>query len=300
MKASSKRTLKIVLLILAAVLLVAGAYFVHAENVRKQADYEEIKGFYESSKQENAKLLEKLDELTRELDTRIAENKDLSLKVAELEKKNEDVCRRAYLTFDDGPSVNTTKILDILKEKGVKATFFVIGKTDDFSKDVYNRIVAEGHVLALHSMTHNYSAIYKNVDAFKADYKALSDLLYEKTSMRPTVMRFPGGSNNTVSKKYGGEIMDELVKEMPAAGYVYYDWNVDSGDALSKKLTADQITARVVEQSAKKSDAVILMHDAKPKEETVKALPEIISKLSEMGFSFEVLTEKGPDVRFKK
>ena len=107
--------------------------------------------------------------------------------------------KRIYLTFDDGPSRNTDKILDILKEYDVKATFFVVGKTDEESVRAYQRIVAEGHTLAMHSYSHKYSEIYASKESFEQDLRQLQEYLYQITGVWPRFYRFPGGSSNTVS-----------------------------------------------------------------------------------------------------
>ena len=113
--------------------------------------------------------------------------------------------KKVYLTFDDGPSENTEKILDILSEYDVKATFFVIGRTDDVSKDIYQRIRREGHTLAMHSYTHQYQKIYASKNAYKRDLEKLSDLLFDVTGEKCKFIRFPGGSSNTVRSLVSGQ-----------------------------------------------------------------------------------------------
>lgn len=306
MKKGKKIAVAVVCLLLFAALFMGGAYLYDAYR-NLETGYALLSEQYAALGEENDALSREIAELRESVLFISAVNDELEFEIAALQKQEpageippEDPSPKAYLTFDDGPSVNTEQVLNILAEKDVKATFFVVGRTDDFSKGIYKKILEDGHALAIHTMTHRYDVIYKSVDAFKNDIKALSDLLFETTGYRPSIMRFAGGSNNTISKKYGGDIMKTLVQEMPKEGYTYFDWNVDSGDALSKKLTASEIEKRVLEQAAKHKTPVILMHDAKPKEETVKALPGIIDGLRARGFSFEVLTENGPDVRFKK
>lgn len=112
----------------------------------------------------------------------------------------EEYEKKVYLTFDDGPSSNTDAILDILREYDVKATFFVVGKTDERSKAAYQRIVAEGHTLAMHSYSHNYSEVYASKESFINDLTSLQEYLYEVTGVWPRFYRFPGGSSNVVSQ----------------------------------------------------------------------------------------------------
>lgn len=186
--------------------------------------------------------------------------------------------KKVYLTFDDGPSENTEKILDILSEYDVKATFFVIGRTDDVSKDIYQRIRREGHTLAMHSYTHQYQKIYASKNAYKRDLEKLSDLLFDVTGEKCKFIRFPGGSSNTVSKVP----MKEIIRYTNSEGYIYYDWNVINGDATGRNLTDKQMVNSVVSGVKSYENSVVLMHDCVGKEQTVKTLPLIIKKLQKM------------------
>ncbi len=186
--------------------------------------------------------------------------------------------KKVYLTFDDGPSENTEKILDILSEYDVKATFFVIGRTDDASKDIYQRIRREGHTLAMHSYTHQYQKIYASKNAYRKDLEQLSDLLFDVTGEKCKFIRFPGGSSNTVSKVP----MKEIIRYTNSEGYIYYDWNVINGDATGRNLTDKQMVNSVVSGVKSYENSVVLMHDCVGKEQTVKTLPLIIKKLQKM------------------
>lgn len=186
--------------------------------------------------------------------------------------------KKVYLTFDDGPSENTEKILDILSEYDVKATFFVIGRTEDVSKDIYQRIRREGHTLAMHSYTHQYQKIYASKNAYKRDLEKLSDLLFDVTGEKCKFIRFPGGSSNTVSKVP----MKEIIRYTNSEGYIYYDWNVINGDATGRNLTDKQMVNSVVSGVKSYENSVVLMHDCVGKEQTVKTLPLIIKKLQKM------------------
>lgn len=183
--------------------------------------------------------------------------------------------KSVYLTFDDGPSSNTNAILDILKEYDVKATFFVVGKTDEASKEAYKRIVAEGHTLGMHSYSHKYDEIYQSKESFTEDLSRLQEYLYEVTGVWSRYYRFPGGSSNTVSKVD----MQELIAWMNESGIIYYDWNTASGDAVSRQLPKDTIVENCLENLDRQSECMILMHDAADKQTTVEALPEIIAKI---------------------
>lgn len=183
--------------------------------------------------------------------------------------------RKVYLTFDDGPSENTNKILDILDEYGVKATFFVVGK-EGYTEE-YQRIVKEGHSLGMHSFSHKYREIYQSVDAYGEDMNKLHDFLYEVTGEVCKIARFPGGSSNTISKVD----MQELIAYLTEQGITYYDWNVSSGDASSSFVSASQIENNVLNNVWKYDSVMILMHDSSAKDTTVEALPNIIEKILE-------------------
>lgn len=181
--------------------------------------------------------------------------------------------KRIYLTFDDGPSTYTNEILDILDRYDVKATFFVVAK--EGYEDEYNRIVEDGHTLALHSYTHQYSQIYESPQAFRQDIVQLSDFLFDITGYRCQVYRFPGGSSNSIIQFDKDQCFDVLEEE----GLVYFDWNVTSKDASSYRLSSQAILNNVLSGTAQTDSSVVLMHDASDKYTTVQALPKIIEQL---------------------
>lgn len=206
--------------------------------------------------------------------------------------------KAAYLTFDDGPSVNTTKILNILDRYNVKATFFVIYRPG--YESTYKRIVSSGHTLALHSYSHRYKTIYKSEAAFYSDLDSLERYLESVTGTTPPkILRFPGGSNNTVSRKYSRGIMTTLTQSVKERGYRYYDWNVDSRDASEELASKSKIINSVRNGIGSRSQAMILMHDAPAKTTTVDALPEIITILKQKGYTILPITESTPEVHFK-
>jgi peptidoglycan/xylan/chitin deacetylase (PgdA/CDA1 family) len=186
-----------------------------------------------------------------------------------------DGMKRIYLTFDDGPSSNTDKILDILDSYGIKATFFVLGKSG--YDEQYKRIVSEGHTLAMHSYSHKYSEIYQSLDTYKADLLKLHDFLYELTGVDSKIVRFPGGSSNTISKVDMGELISYLDEQ----NMIYFDWNVSSQDASSVTKSAQEIADNVINGLGKFNNSVVLFHDASNKDTTVEALPIIIDKVLE-------------------
>lgn len=187
----------------------------------------------------------------------------------------EEDSHKVYLTFEDGPSSNTEEILDILAEHEVKATFFVVGKEDEESKALYQRMVAEGHTLAMHSYSHKYSTIYNSVEDFSEDLLKLQDYLYDVTGVRCKYYRFPGGSANQVSNVE----MTEFISYLNQQGLVYYDWNVSSGDAASQAYTPEELVDNVTADVVKYKTSVVQLHDSDTKTTTVDALADMIEAL---------------------
>lgn len=209
----------------------------------------------------------------------------------EPEPKPEPVAgKAAYLTFDDSISENSVKILDILKEYDIKATFFLTGKGDP---DIIRRMAEEGHVIGNHTMSHDYKTIYQSPEAFWADFEAEGDYLEEILGYRPTLMRFPGGSNNTVSKRYCTDyyIMPTLVAQAAEKGYTYVDWNVSNGDASANLVPRDTLVQNALDTAKNKDKIILLMHQTKVKTTTPEALPEIIDALLAQGYTFLPLSE---------
>lgn len=192
----------------------------------------------------------------------------------------------AYLTFDDGPSENTGAILDILDYYNVKATFFVNYHRD--MEDQYRAIVNQGHTIALHTYSHNYSKVYSSESAFFSEMDQISDYVYSVTGVRSMIIRFPGGSSNTISRKYNQGIMTALKKSVKDRGYVYQDWNVDSRDAEAANTPPGKLLENVRLSLKDHQTAVVLMHDAgKNTSTTVEALPAIIEFFYANGYAME-------------
>lgn len=197
----------------------------------------------------------------------------------EQEAEQKEYQKQVYLTFDDGPSRNTDRILDILKEYDVKATFFVVGKTDESSVKAYQRIVDEGHTLGMHSYSHKYDEIYESKENFVEDMNRLQEYLYQTTGIWSRFYRFPGGSSNTVS----GVDMQELIDYFNECGITYFDWNISSGDAASAQVSVSSLVDNCVKGLEGKKVCMILMHDSTAKNNTVEALPEIIEQIQSRG-----------------
>ena len=199
------------------------------------------------------------------------------------------------LTFDDGPSANTTAVLDTLKKYNVKATFFILNYSED-QVPLVKRIVNEGHTLAIHSWSHVYSSIYTSADAYMQGVYKMQDKIRQDTGYTASILRFPGGSSNTVSKSYCSGVMTALAKRTAAEGYVYFDWNVDSGDANGNCIAKDTIVKNVSSGLKQGRVNVVLMHDSSPKTTTPEALPEIISAAQSKGYTFIPLSGSVPAV----
>ncbi len=200
---------------------------------------------------------------------------------------------RVFLTFDDGPSSNVTpKVLDVLKENDIKATFFICNYADD-KKPLIQRMINEGHTIGIHGYSHDYAKIYKSDDAFMNNIYRLRDKLKADFGYEATLIRFPGGSSNSISKNYSKGIMGRLVKRVEKEGFIYHDWNVSSNDATGTTVKTKTIINATINTLVKKRNNVVLMHDSSSKTTTAAALPEIIVRAKQKGYIFLPLT---PDV----
>lgn len=200
-----------------------------------------------------------------------------------------------YLTFDDGPTSNITpKILDILKQKNVKATFFIINYSGA-GENIVKREFNEGHTVAIHGYSHDYATIYKSEEAYMQNLQKLQDKIKATTGYTATITRFPGGSSNTISKKYNQGIMTRLCKLVLEKGYRYFDWNVSSGDAGGAR-NSDQVYNNVISGLSKSKANVVLMHDFSSNAKVLDALPRIIDYGLANGYTFERITESTPMV----
>lgn len=195
-----------------------------------------------------------------------------------------------YLTFDDGPSAHTQRLLDVLAKYNIPATFFVTALQPDYIYMIQKEAQA-GHVVGEHSYTHDYSNVYSSTDAFWNDFNAMNTIIYQQTGTYANLFRFPGGSSNTVSRNYTSGIMTALVRQAALKGYTYVDWNVSSGDAGGAS-TADEVFANVTTQvqnvSANNRPSVVLQHDTKGF--SVDAVERIIIWGLQNGYHFSSLT----------
>ena len=193
-----------------------------------------------------------------------------------------------YLTFDDGPSQYTKELLDVLAVYDVKVSFFV--KNSSYM-DIIARAHQEGHTVAAHTYSHDYKKIYTSEDAFYKDMSAIRTIIAMHTQNATSLIRFPGGSSNTISQLYNRGIMTRLAKALTEMGYTYFDWNVDSNDAGGAK-TPDEVFKNITKGVQSREESVVLQHDTK--EYSVAAVERVIAWALVKGYRFEPLTEDSP------
>ena len=202
--------------------------------------------------------------------------------------------KTVYLTFDDGPGSYTKSILDTLDKYGVKATFFV---TNQYP--AYQYLIAEeakrGHTVAVHTYTHKYN-VYTSVDTYIDDFNKMNDVIEKQTGSKSKLFRFPGGSSNTISRKFSSGVVTRIASEMSNRGYVYFDWNVDSRDA--ENASSSVIYNSVINGVSRcGGSCVVLMHDVKGN--TANILDSILAELKRRNYNFAVLTESSPTAHHK-
>lgn len=202
-------------------------------------------------------------------------------------KSTEGPSKVIYLTFDDGPGKNTEKLLGILRKYNVKATFFLINS--DYAHLIED-IAADGHSVGIHSASHQYRKIYASSDAFFNDLYKMQQIIKDYSGKTTMLMRFPGGSSNTVSSFNPG-IMTKLTKAVTEKGFQYVDWNVDSGDAAGACST-NEVYHNVIQGIKHKDIAVVLQHDTQGF--SVDAVERIIVWGKENGYAFRALDESSP------
>jgi peptidoglycan/xylan/chitin deacetylase (PgdA/CDA1 family) len=238
----------------------------------------------------------------KELEERKKVEEEAAKKAAEEEKKRKEAAAQkpkpyvppsgskiVYLTFDDGPGPYTAQLLDVLKKYDVKATFFVTCNRAQY-RNMITRAYNEGHSIGLHSCTHDYSKVYASEDAFFAELDTISNVVKAATGVETKLVRFPGGSSNTVSRKYNQGVVTRIVNELNERGYVYFDWNVSSGDAGNTTSTS-KVYDNVI-RGLKGNYSIVLQHDIK--KFSVDAVERIIQDGKKYGFTFKALDMTSP------
>lgn len=307
-----KKSTKSIISVCAALLSVAVCVTMVFGFIAKKESYEQK---IRSQSEQISKLSEQLDEYRQEVVKNNGEldkqNDELEALSANLDKvktkanlqNNYNNTKVAYLTFDDGPSSNTLEILKVLKKYNVKATFFVTAQNLDCI-DYLKQVAADGHTIGLHTYSHDYKKIYSSTDEYFKDLQKIHDLVKKTTGVDARVMRFPGGSSNTISEKYCKGIMTTLTKMVVDNGYSYFDWNCDSTDAEFKNDTGrgrpvNTLVSNTVSSAGSQKHICVLMHDTWAKKTTADALPKIIEQLKNKGYCFDKLTVDTPADDFR-
>ena len=248
------------------------------ENSEHQSEIDKLNGQIDKLKKE---LAAKKTTTTTKTTTTKKPSTDSSVSMP---KPKPSTGKTVYLTFDDGPSQYTPEILDVLDKYGVKATFFVInGRYNSTMKDIVDR----GHQIGLHTYSHDYKKIYSSDTAYFNDLQKIHDVVLKETGVDCSIIRFPGGSSNTVSRNYSKGIMSRITKAVGEKGYVYFDWNCSNGDADGANTVQKQLNyCSQFPKSA--SRIIVLMHDTK--KTTLEALPKIIEYYQSCGMTFDILT----------
>ena len=197
-----------------------------------------------------------------------------------------------YLTFDDGPSSKITDgVLDVLKEKDVKATFFLIGNQIEDREEVVKRIHDEGHGIGLHTYNHKFKYVYCSEDAFIKEMMECRDEINRVVGVSPNIIRFPGGSYKHLSKGLLSKLHDNNFK--------VYDWNLDNSDGMNQKLDPSQLYKKAIKGSENLHPVILLMHCTDMNKNTYKALPDIIDYYKNEGYEFRVIDDETPEMYFR-
>lgn len=201
-----------------------------------------------------------------------------------------------YLTFDDGPSAYTGELLDILARYNVKATFFVTNRNPGYNHFI-KRAFDEGHTIALHTSSHNYSQVYSSVDAYFNDLNAINETVKNITGNYSYLIRFPGGSSNTVSRNYSIGIMSTLSNMVTERGYKYFDWNVSSSDADGRNHPSSDYSNNIINGISGKSMSIVLQHDTNIN--SIRSVSTVIEYGLSHGYTFLPLDMTSPVVHHK-
>lgn len=189
--------------------------------------------------------------------------------------------KEIYLTFDDGPSDRVTpKILDILKEENVKATFFIVGNNAVRRKNLLKREFDEGHAIGVHSYSHKYKEIYSSTESLLKDIDDCNALIKEVTGRKSSLYRFPGGSFGLSSRLTGA---------VTAHGMRYVDWNASFRDSEFLSPSPEQLVQAAKSTVANPQSVIMLAHDTTDKTATVKALGDVIRHFKNSGYTFKTL-----------
>jgi peptidoglycan/xylan/chitin deacetylase (PgdA/CDA1 family) len=198
-----------------------------------------------------------------------------------------------YLTFDDGPTVITPQLLDILKENDVKATFFIVGKEIAGREDILKRIYEEGHGIGLHTYSHNFKNIYRSEETFISEMDKASESVKEilGNDVDIKVIRFPGGS--------AGQLNENFKNKLNGKGYKIFDWNVCLNDGINPNLSPEAIFQNAKKCKSAKDLRIILAHCNSNNKTTLQALPQIIKYYKELGYNFKIIDNNTAEYFYK-
>ncbi len=195
-----------------------------------------------------------------------------------------------YLTYDDGPSIITDKVLDILKENNVKATFFIIGSQIKGFENVIKRIHDDGHSIGLHTYTHKFKRIYSSRDTFIKEMLDCRDEINKITGISPNIIRFPGGSRTRLTESY--------LNKLHSYNFKIYDWNMVTSDGMNSNTSPYQLYRDATKGADKLFPIILLLHCDYMHKNTCKALPNIIKYYKENGYEFKTISENTPELYF--
>ena len=201
---------------------------------------------------------------------------------------------KCYLTFDDGPSHTTLELLEILNQRNIKATFFVVGKQleNPTNAEILKQIVQQGHTIGIHTYSHDYVEIYSSVEAYLNDFYNTWQLVYEITGIKTQIFRFPGGSINSFNTTIYEKIIDEMIRR----GFVFYDWNVSAQDAVQGIEKEDMYYHAIMGEGYE--NIILLMHDFIDNQEMLDILPQVIEYYQAKGYQFKAIDASIEPVTF--
>ena len=271
----------------------------------------DVKENLEISSQTKSEIQQKIEKEKAELEEKAKLAEEERLKKEELERQEEERKRReemlpklteegrnnmqniyhsetkrAFLTFDDGPSTLTPQILDTLKNENIKATFFMLGCNVVNYPETVKRVYEEGHYIANHGYTHVYSSIYVSPQSVLDEYNRCNDAIKNalgEQEYNSHLFRFPGGSTGG---KYA-TLKNDAKNLLSQNDILYVDWNALTGDAETQHPVAEKLLEQLKNTTQGKNSVVILMHDTQAKQVTADILPQVIAYLREQGYEFK-------------
>lgn len=235
---------------------------------------------YEKNTYSYYKNLDNLEKTTQADSEQVLEKEAISENLIKKDQK-----KVAYLTFDDGPSEITSQVLNVLEEKGVNATFFLIG--NQINKDtlpILKRSIKDGNCIGIHTYCHECKVIYCDAEHYLQDFNQAYTTIKDNLGIEPKIFRFPWGSAN----RFLSNMEEEVITKLEGQGFTYYDWNVSAEDSVGNP-TSYSIMTNIRRDYKKYNKPVILMHDSSINKLSAQTLPQIIDELKQAGYSFDTL-----------